>query len=66
MRVMTQVTCCADCPFYGGTGSEDDGGDLVFCSHPMADESGIAGDQKPPTECPLRAGELLIQLRVKT
>lgn len=59
MRVIYTATKCADCPLNY---------DETWCHHPLAK----AGDRdisldgnEPPSNCPLRVGELLIVLRVK-
>lgn len=67
MRVMHEVTCCNDCPLFAG--AEDSGDGWPFCQHPSthapqkirSDEAATA-----PPSCPLRKGELLITLRVKS
>lgn len=69
MRVLHQVTGCDDCPMCDTVALTTTPGQLrVICKHPLADEDGYGKrhDQAAPDECPLRAGELLIQLRVKS
>lgn len=63
MRVMTAVTCCDDCPLCQ---------DFARCVHPQRPSNKAPwDDDNDPTEtapvwCPLREGELLITLRVKS
>lgn len=58
MRVMHQVEHCRDCPCADW--------EYSTCKHPLLKEprdfSDALGEAEPPDWCPLRAGELLIQL----
>ena len=65
MRVMHQVTCCDNCPLLS---------ESAYCQHPLQQEAprrsiwenGNDPDVSAPEWCPLRAGELLITLKVKS
>lgn len=63
MRVMHQVTCCDDCPLLS---------EAAFCHHPLQEtprrsiwENDNDPDKTAPEWCPLRHGDLLLQLRPK-
>jgi hypothetical protein len=62
VRVIHQITECFECPLERA--------DEEICGHPLMPQNIDDGlhttrNAPPPDECPLRVGELLIQLRTK-